>query len=156
MLSSAILRLLYALIMYLQSWQNICLLTYYVYRESWADSKRSGTFKSRWTADKSSTEWIKDSGEAYCSWSPNQAINSLGKERGSVRWYKISSGQLMKAYLEPKEINLMAQAATNLRDRLLIHLLFHLLQHTYGARRIYLGHLFIDILRRLTHLHTGF
>jgi integrase/recombinase XerD len=32
----------------------------------------------------------------------------------------------MKSYLEPEEIVLMEQAATNLRDRLLIHLLFHL------------------------------
>jgi len=32
----------------------------------------------------------------------------------------------MKSYLEPEEINRMEQAATNLRDRLLIHLLFHL------------------------------
>lgn len=32
----------------------------------------------------------------------------------------------MKAYLEPEEITLMEKAATNLRDRLLIRLLFHL------------------------------
>lgn len=32
----------------------------------------------------------------------------------------------MKTYLEPKEIDLIEQAATNLRDRLLIRLLFHL------------------------------
>ena len=32
----------------------------------------------------------------------------------------------MKAYLEPEEIALMERATTNLRDRLLIHLLFHL------------------------------
>ena len=32
----------------------------------------------------------------------------------------------MKTYLEPKEIDLLEQAATNLRDRLLIRLLFHL------------------------------
>ena len=32
----------------------------------------------------------------------------------------------MKTYLEPKEINLMGDAATNLRDRLLIHMLFRL------------------------------
>ncbi len=31
----------------------------------------------------------------------------------------------MKAYLEPKEINLMEEACPNLRDRLLIHFLFH-------------------------------
>jgi integrase/recombinase XerD len=31
----------------------------------------------------------------------------------------------MKAYLEPEEIDLMEQAATNVRDRLLIRLLFH-------------------------------
>jgi integrase/recombinase XerD len=31
----------------------------------------------------------------------------------------------VKAYLEPGEINRMEQAASNLRDRLLIHLLFH-------------------------------
>ena len=31
----------------------------------------------------------------------------------------------MKSYLEPEEINRMEQAASNLRDRLLIHLLFH-------------------------------
>jgi integrase/recombinase XerD len=33
---------------------------------------------------------------------------------------------LMKSYLEPEEVALMEQAASNLRDRLLIHLLFHL------------------------------
>ncbi len=32
----------------------------------------------------------------------------------------------MKAYLEPEEVALMEKAATNLRDRLLIRLLFHL------------------------------
>ena len=32
----------------------------------------------------------------------------------------------MKAYLDPEEVALMEQAATNLRDRLLIRLLFHL------------------------------
>jgi len=32
----------------------------------------------------------------------------------------------MKAYLEPEEVALMKEAATNLRDRLLIHLLFRL------------------------------
>lgn len=32
----------------------------------------------------------------------------------------------MKAYLEPKEITQLEQACTNLRDRLLIRLLFHL------------------------------
>ncbi len=32
----------------------------------------------------------------------------------------------MKTYLEPKEIDLLEKAATNLRDRLLIRLLFHL------------------------------
>ncbi|MFP3880587.1 MAG: tyrosine-type recombinase/integrase [Dehalococcoidia bacterium] len=32
----------------------------------------------------------------------------------------------MKAYVEPKEVTLMEKAATNLRDRLLIRLLFHL------------------------------
>ena len=32
----------------------------------------------------------------------------------------------MKAYLEPKEVGLLEQAATNLRDRLLIRLLWHL------------------------------
>jgi integrase/recombinase XerD len=32
----------------------------------------------------------------------------------------------MKAYLEPEEINLMEQAATNLRDKILVHLLFRL------------------------------
>ena len=31
----------------------------------------------------------------------------------------------MKAYLEPEEINLMEKACTNLRDRLLMRLLFH-------------------------------
>lgn len=31
----------------------------------------------------------------------------------------------MKAYLEPQEVSMMEQAASNLRDRLLIHLLFH-------------------------------
>jgi len=31
----------------------------------------------------------------------------------------------MKAYLEPHEIELMENAATNLRDRLLVRLLFH-------------------------------
>ena len=31
----------------------------------------------------------------------------------------------MKAYLEPEEINLMEEACTNLRDRLLMRLLFH-------------------------------
>jgi integrase/recombinase XerD len=31
----------------------------------------------------------------------------------------------VKAYLEPDEINRMEQAAANLRDRLLVHLLFH-------------------------------
>jgi integrase/recombinase XerD len=31
----------------------------------------------------------------------------------------------MKSYLEPEEIALIEQAATNVRDRLLIHLLFH-------------------------------
>ena len=31
----------------------------------------------------------------------------------------------MKTYLEPDEITLMEKATTNLRDRLLIHLLFH-------------------------------
>jgi len=32
----------------------------------------------------------------------------------------------MKAYVEPEEITLMEQAASNLRDKILIHLLFHL------------------------------
>jgi integrase/recombinase XerD len=32
----------------------------------------------------------------------------------------------MKAYVEPGEVNQMEKAATNLRDKLLIHLLFHL------------------------------
>ena len=32
----------------------------------------------------------------------------------------------MKAYLEPEEIAMMEQAASNLRDRILIRLLFHL------------------------------
>jgi len=32
----------------------------------------------------------------------------------------------MKSYLEPEELELMEKAATNLRDRLLIRLLFHL------------------------------
>jgi integrase/recombinase XerD len=32
----------------------------------------------------------------------------------------------MKSYIEPEEIALMEQAASNFRDRLLIHLLFHL------------------------------
>ena len=32
----------------------------------------------------------------------------------------------MQAYLEPEEIALMERAATNLRDKLLIRLLFHL------------------------------
>ncbi|MBA7564525.1 hypothetical protein ES708_06188 [subsurface metagenome] len=32
----------------------------------------------------------------------------------------------MKTYIDPKEITLMGKAATNLRDRLLIRLLFHL------------------------------
>lgn len=32
----------------------------------------------------------------------------------------------MKTYLEPDEINLLESKATNLRDRLLIHMLFHL------------------------------
>jgi integrase/recombinase XerD len=32
----------------------------------------------------------------------------------------------MKTYLEPEEINRVEDAATNLRDRLLIHILFHL------------------------------
>ena len=32
----------------------------------------------------------------------------------------------MKAYLEPEEIALMEKAASNLRDRILIRLLFHL------------------------------
>lgn len=32
----------------------------------------------------------------------------------------------MKTYLEPDEVTLMEKATTNLRDRLLIHLLFHL------------------------------
>ena len=32
----------------------------------------------------------------------------------------------MKSYLEPEEVSQMEQAASNLRDRLLIHLLFHL------------------------------
>ncbi len=32
----------------------------------------------------------------------------------------------MKAYIEPEEISCMEQAATNLRDKILIHLLFHL------------------------------
>jgi integrase/recombinase XerD len=31
----------------------------------------------------------------------------------------------VKAYLEPDEINRMEQVASNLRDRLLVHLLFH-------------------------------
>jgi len=31
----------------------------------------------------------------------------------------------MKAYLEPEEISLLERACTNLRDRLLVHLLFH-------------------------------
>jgi len=33
---------------------------------------------------------------------------------------------MAKAYLEPEEIALVEKAASNLRDRLLIHLLFHL------------------------------
>lgn len=32
----------------------------------------------------------------------------------------------MKVYLEPEEVNLMEEAADNLRDRLLIHILFKL------------------------------
>jgi integrase/recombinase XerD len=32
----------------------------------------------------------------------------------------------MKAYIEPEEITLMEQAASNLRDKILIHLLFRL------------------------------
>ena len=32
----------------------------------------------------------------------------------------------MKAYLEPDEIILLENQATNLRDQLLIHMLFHL------------------------------
>jgi integrase/recombinase XerD len=32
----------------------------------------------------------------------------------------------MKTYLEPQEVSMMEQAASNLRDKLLIHLLFHL------------------------------
>lgn len=32
----------------------------------------------------------------------------------------------MKTYLEPEEITLMEQAASNLRDKILIRLLFHL------------------------------
>ena len=32
----------------------------------------------------------------------------------------------MKAYLEPEEIAMMEQSASNLRDRILIRLLFHL------------------------------
>jgi len=32
----------------------------------------------------------------------------------------------MKAYLEPKEVAIMEKAATNLRDKILIRLLFHL------------------------------
>ena len=32
----------------------------------------------------------------------------------------------MKVYVEPEEITLMEKATTNLRDRLLIRLLFHL------------------------------
>jgi integrase/recombinase XerD len=32
----------------------------------------------------------------------------------------------MKAYVEPEEITLMEQAASNLRDKILIRLLFHL------------------------------
>ena len=32
----------------------------------------------------------------------------------------------MKAYIEPEEVTLLEKAATNLRDRLLIRLLFHL------------------------------
>jgi len=32
----------------------------------------------------------------------------------------------MKAYLEPVEIELLMEAATNLRDKLLVHLLFHI------------------------------
>ncbi len=38
----------------------------------------------------------------------------------------IIRGQYMKTYLEPDEINLLESKATNLRDRLLIRLLFHL------------------------------
>ena len=33
---------------------------------------------------------------------------------------------MMKTYVEPGEVTLMEKAATNLRDRLLIRLLFHL------------------------------
>jgi integrase/recombinase XerD len=32
----------------------------------------------------------------------------------------------MKTYIEPEEISCMEQAATNLRDKILIHLLFRL------------------------------
>ena len=32
----------------------------------------------------------------------------------------------MKTFLEPEEVTRLSEAATNLRDRLLIHLLFHL------------------------------
>lgn len=32
----------------------------------------------------------------------------------------------MKSYLEPRDIELVKQSATNLRDKILIHLLFHL------------------------------
>lgn len=32
----------------------------------------------------------------------------------------------MKAYLEPEEVALMEKAATNLRDRILVRVLFHL------------------------------
>lgn len=31
----------------------------------------------------------------------------------------------MKAYLDPEEVTMLEQAASNLRDRLLIHFLFH-------------------------------
>lgn len=45
------------------------------------------------------------------------------------QWYRgwrSNSEEAMKTYLEPEEVELLEKAATNLRDRLLIRLLFHL------------------------------
>ena len=63
----------------------------------------------------------------------------------------------MKAYLEPDEVTMMEAAATNLRARLLIRLLYHLGCRitealTIGVQEIDFGNSAISILHLKTHL----
>jgi len=51
---------------------------------------------------------------------------SRKKERYKNERYTCIPKKPIKAYLEPKEIAILEQAASNLRDKILIHLLFRL------------------------------